>query len=144
MRIVGEGRPSGDFFRASRREDEGSIVVGPSAPTSDAAAHELDRDAGGQQTRARPTLPGEPTFCPNAPARLPAMIAIALLTGGCAALQSFGDRAQSARREIEGTLAALDGLLDACEELQEPRPSVCEEAEQLEETLLAFPGLEVK
>lgn len=73
-----------------------------------------------------------------------ALLGLALLSvSGCATLQSFGDQAQKARREIEGTLAALDGLLDACEELQDPQPAVCTKAEDLEEQLLASPGITV-
>lgn len=68
IRVVIENAPSGTFCRASRRDEE-TIVVGPSAPSTDAALRELDRDAGGPVTYARERLPGEPTFVPRSGAR---------------------------------------------------------------------------
>jgi hypothetical protein len=132
--VTGEDSPSGTFFRAAEREAN-TLVLGPSAPTTEAALTELDRDAGGPQVRAREPIPGEPTFRPRTPARLPALVAIALLTGGCASLQSFADKAETVRRESAALMLAVQETLDACEELQEPKPRVCTEADRLSEAL---------
>lgn len=135
-RVVGEGAPSGEFCRASRVKPDGSIVVGPSAPTPEAAVRELDRDSGGPQVRARRPIPGEPTFTPRRAlvdiARRGWPLALLLVgTQGCATLTSFADKAERARQEVEGTIAALDAVLDECEEIQEPRPALCEQADRL-------------
>ena len=59
-----------DVYRASWTEDDRTVVMGPSRSTLDEAdrddpGHPIRKDAGGPITRARRSLPNEPTFRPE-------------------------------------------------------------------------------
>lgn len=58
-----------------------------------------------------------------------------LATSGCATLGSLAEKAERVRRESAALMMALTETLDACEELQEPKPRVCSEADDLAEAL---------
>lgn len=105
--ITAESSPAGTFYRASRWDADGStLTVGPSASSPSAAAVELDRDAGGATTYARPRLPGEPTFRAK-PSTL-ALIA-SLMVSGCATL-SVSDVLEESRARTEQARQALEGV----------------------------------
>jgi hypothetical protein len=118
--------------------------------------HELDRDRGGPQTRARPTLPGEPTFTPKPPPRprnvplavglgFPAVLAIwiaifsLLSLPACASLDNLTRHAAQAQRDTAALVVALDSYLEQCE-VQEPRPSGCAEAGRLRAAIEPYVG----
>jgi hypothetical protein len=111
---------------------------------------ELDRDRGGPQTRARPTLPGEPTFTPK-PTPRPRDDRASVVVGGltlggillsvfaiigilslqaCSSLSTLTRHAAQAQRDTAALVLALDSYLEQCEG-QEPRPSGCAEAGRL-------------
>jgi hypothetical protein len=103
---------------------------------------ELDRDRGGPQTRARPTLPGEPRFTPKPPPR-PALIPLALTAllslPACASLDNLTRHAAQAQRDTAALVVALDSYLEQCE-VQEPRPSGCAEAGRLRAAIEPYVG----
>lgn len=95
---------------------------------------DLDRDAGGPVTYARPRLPGEPSFTPRAPAkpRLPALVAIALLGAGCLHTGSLADKLAEAQSYTPQAETALEGFAtliaiarEACDGAPEPKPKAC-------------------
>jgi hypothetical protein len=115
---------------------------------------ELDRDRGGPQTRARPTLPGEPTFTPKPPPRFPlpavlhgTAVALALVSctfavlslPACASLSNLTRHAAQAQRDTAALVVALDSYLEQCEG-QEPRPSGCAEAGRLRAAIEPYVG----
>lgn len=60
----------------------------------------------------------------------------------CASLQSFADDAERYRKEVADTMLAVQAVLDACEEIAEPKPSLCVEAKKLEKLLEPYvPGV---
>lgn len=133
--VVTDRAPSGTFSRASRRDGD-TIVLGPSAPTPEAALAEL-----GPTTIARTRLNNEPAFRPSALVQIAkrSIPQILLLTlpflSACASLNQYAARAEQVRREAAAFAMALDSFLDECEALQEPRPAACREAERIEAEL---------
>lgn len=102
---------------------------------------ELDRDRGGPQTRARPTLPGEPTFTPRPRPKLAPLALTALLSlPACASLSGLTRHAAQAQRDTAALVLALDSYLEQCEG-QEPRPSGCAEAGRLRAAIEPYTGL---
>jgi hypothetical protein len=113
---------------------------------------ELDRDRGGPQTRARPTLPGEPTFTPR-PKPILAFEKLRPLAGSllvfslllplglsCASLSTLTRHAAQAQRDTAALVVALDSYLEQCE-VQEPRPSGCAEAGRLRASIEPYTEL---
>jgi hypothetical protein len=108
---------------------------------------ELDRDRGGPQTRARPTLPNEPRFTPKPPPPPRDGVGGRVIIGltyvvmalwplgflslpACASIDNLTRHAAQAQRDTAALVVALDSYLEQCE-VQEPRPSGCAEAGRL-------------
>lgn len=135
--IVGEQAPSGTFFRASRVEDGGNtIVLGPSAGSPADAVTELNRDAGGPTTFARPRLPGEPSFRQTQPAAAPPSSIESLDR------DSASERARGrARRRLPGVLAMI-ALLMGCAHAT-PQEGIAESRARIEQARQAVEALAV-
>lgn len=53
------------------------------------------------------------------------------LTGGCASLASFTDKAAAYQREVEATLMAAQAVAEECRGMPEPKPELCVQVEKL-------------